>query len=281
MMLFQLVSWAGDILVYYNPKQLRVFARPIIMIRHGGIPVYVYIMKEAEMGARAIGGKRDSLTTTIGEKDPKRRIGNRRRGIRTKRKSMEEREEAKGASSRLNKLLDREKDGKIRNSGLHGKSPTNKSRVESLVPQVHAGIASEIGNDEFTPITTIEVPEPIEFRNGSSELDPASNDQLRAIALFMKNNPRHEVVRVKGHVHDSGDLHGDIRLSVDRARAARTGIRTHLVNYFVEDGMSRRDATKEADRRLKAEGYGPTEPLIENDSDEAIRANSRIEFEIL
>jgi OOP family OmpA-OmpF porin len=69
-------------------------------------------------------------------------------------------------------------------------------------------------------------------------------------------------IEVGGHTDTDGDADANMTLSQRRAQA--------VVDYMVRAGMP-------ADR-LKAVGYGQTEPVASNDTDEGKAQNRRIEF---
>ena len=69
-------------------------------------------------------------------------------------------------------------------------------------------------------------------------------------------------IEVGGHTDAAGDADANMTLSQRRAQA--------VVDYMVRAGVS-------ADR-LKAVGYGASEPLASNDTDEGKAQNRRIEF---
>ena len=81
----------------------------------------------------------------------------------------------------------------------------------------------------------------------------------------MKNNPDILLIEIAGHTDQRGDAEYNRMLSEERAKAVR--------EYLVEHGNIR-------PARLDARGYGATELLVEEDTDEAHAQNRRVEFRI-
>jgi outer membrane protein OmpA-like peptidoglycan-associated protein len=108
----------------------------------------------------------------------------------------------------------------------------------------------------------IEILENVNFRTGSSQLEPGSYSILNQVALVMKANKDVERVRVEGHTDDTGPHDANMRLSQARAES----VRRHLIGRGVSPD------------RLTAKGYGPDKPLQEGTSPEARAKNRRVEF---
>lgn len=101
-----------------------------------------------------------------------------------------------------------------------------------------------------------------ETKDGKEALTAESKVELKKLVKFLnKDHPELKLIRIEGHVADSSDLQKYIKLSVDRAKMVK--------DFLVKDGIDK--------NRLKAEGYGPMEPI---DEDHPWK-NNRIEFKIL
>jgi OOP family OmpA-OmpF porin len=103
----------------------------------------------------------------------------------------------------------------------------------------------------------------IRFESGKSNIDPDSAsllDQLVAIAMRCPTT----LVEVGGHTDADGDDAANLALSQRRARA--------VVDYMTAAGLS--------PERLMAAGYGRTQPIASNDTEEGKNQNRRIEFTV-
>ena len=85
------------------------------------------------------------------------------------------------------------------------------------------------------------------------------------MAQTLKANPQIRRVEIAGHTDDRGNDDDNLILSQDRAAAVKT--------YLVEKGV-------DADR-LRAKGYGESEPITKKKSKRARAKNRRVEFKIL
>jgi OOP family OmpA-OmpF porin len=101
----------------------------------------------------------------------------------------------------------------------------------------------------------------IRFESAKSTIDRDSAGLLDRMIETALRCPGAEI-EVGGHTDAAGDADANMALSQRRAQA--------VVDYMVRDGVP-------ADR-LKAVGYGASEPLASNDTDEGKAQNRRIEF---
>jgi len=105
--------------------------------------------------------------------------------------------------------------------------------------------------------------ESVTFRRGKAEITDASLPLLNLVASVVRNcNTRLEIA---AHTDAEGDAVINQKLSQRRADAVR--------RYLVQTGV-------EPDR-LEARGYGESQPLADNATDEGRRANRRVEFRVL
>jgi outer membrane protein OmpA-like peptidoglycan-associated protein len=102
----------------------------------------------------------------------------------------------------------------------------------------------------------------IRFTTNSAKLLPTSRPLLREIAHQLERCPG--VVVVEGHTDGQGDREENVTLSLNRARAVVAG----LVGLGVP-------AT-----RVRAEGFGPDQPLATNATATGRAQNRRIEFRV-
>ncbi|RKH66257.1 OmpA family protein [Corallococcus llansteffanensis] len=101
----------------------------------------------------------------------------------------------------------------------------------------------------------------VQFPVGQAEFQEEERRQLDAIADYLKANPKLEI-RIEGHTDNTGPEELNRTLSQQRADRVRA--------YLIQRGI--------AGSRLEAKGYGPTRPLMSNDTPEGLTANRRVEF---
>jgi len=106
--------------------------------------------------------------------------------------------------------------------------------------------------------------ENIEFATGKATILPSTLPALDEIAKAMKQNGSMRF-EIGGHTDSTGSADANMLLSQQRAESVR--------NYLVKKGI---DAV-----RMTAHGYGPTQPIAPNDTEEGRARNRRIEFRII
>ncbi len=102
------------------------------------------------------------------------------------------------------------------------------------------------------------------FETGKALLSPASRLELDKAVDLMKKNPS-MVIEVGGHTDNVGDDTSNMKLSHERAKSVR--------DYMVNAGI--------ASARIQSKGYGESNPVATNDTDEGRKTNRRTEFIIL
>ena len=103
----------------------------------------------------------------------------------------------------------------------------------------------------------------ITFETGKADLKPDSNEELDRLVSLLEGNQTIKV-EISAHTDDVGNDDSNLKLSEKRAKT--------VVNYLTGKGIK-------ADR-MTAKGYGETQPLVENDSDENKAKNRRVQFKI-
>ncbi len=105
----------------------------------------------------------------------------------------------------------------------------------------------------------------IEFEINSAEIikKPENENLLYQLSVIMRRCPESKI-EVSGHTDASGDENYNISLSEKRAQA----ILEHLKGLSVHP------------ERLNAVGFGSSQPLVENDTEENRQKNRRIEFKV-
>ena len=104
----------------------------------------------------------------------------------------------------------------------------------------------------------------IEFVTSSSDLPPAAQEVLAAIAVALSSQPAIRV-EIAGHADSTGTHGTNQPLSERRATAVR--------DYLIGRGI--------AGSRLETVGYGEDRPTADNSTSEGRRRNRRTEFRIL
>jgi outer membrane protein OmpA-like peptidoglycan-associated protein len=102
------------------------------------------------------------------------------------------------------------------------------------------------------------------FDTGKADVRPDSYPELDRIALSVTENPK-LIIEIGGHTDNVGKDEANQTLSQGRADSVR--------EYIIGKGV-------EPDR-IKSKGYGETQPIQTNDTDEGRQANRRVEVKIL
>ncbi|MFN3488249.1 MAG: sodium-translocating pyrophosphatase [Emticicia sp.] len=99
----------------------------------------------------------------------------------------------------------------------------------------------------------------LSFASGSNVIDSTSMNEVKNISEIMKAFPAVSI-KVGGYTDNTGDDAANLKLSSERAAAVKAAL----------------VATGIADARLEAEGYGETNTVASNDTEEGRAANRRI-----
>ena len=106
--------------------------------------------------------------------------------------------------------------------------------------------------------------ENILFEFNKTELLPESYTEINKLLRLMVNNPQ-IIVKLEGHTDNAGSYDFNIRLSVARAES--------VGRYLIEKGI--------APHRIEYAGYGFTQPIVTNDTEEGRKINRRVTFKII
>ncbi|MBS1627494.1 MAG: PD40 domain-containing protein [Bacteroidetes bacterium] len=101
----------------------------------------------------------------------------------------------------------------------------------------------------------------IQFESNSSELKSISLIELDKLLLLMQENPT-LTIQINGHTDNTGNEANNQTLSSARAKA--------VANYLFIKGI--------ASNRLKYKGYGATQPIADNNTEEGKAKNRRTEM---
>lgn len=106
--------------------------------------------------------------------------------------------------------------------------------------------------------------ENIYFDTGKATLKPESTATLQSMSELMLNKKSLEI-EISGHTDNVGNDEYNLKLSEDRANAVK--------NYLVVKGIE--------NSRVKTIGYGPSQPIATNDTEEGRQKNRRISVKII
>lgn len=102
------------------------------------------------------------------------------------------------------------------------------------------------------------------FETGKATLEPESYKVLDELVAYL-NRKVDERIELGGHTDNVGSAAANLKLSQERAQSVK--------NYLVARGIS--------EDRVEARGYGMTEPVAENTTEEGRAQNRRTEVKIL
>ncbi len=105
--------------------------------------------------------------------------------------------------------------------------------------------------------------ERVTFKKGKAEFTESSYPLLTLLASIARNCDTR--LEIASHTDAQGDAAINMKLSQRRADAVR--------RYLVQSGV--------AANQLEATGYGETQPIADNDTDEGRQANRRVEFRVI
>ena len=129
-------------------------------------------------------------------------------------------------------------------------NPKKPAKIDLEVKKLEVGVPYKINN--------------INFGLNSAELTEDSKFVLDEFAEFLKKNSTFNLA-IHGHTDNLGKDADNLALSTDRAFS--------VMGYLQDKGVS--------GKRLQFQGFGPTKPLVSNDSDENRAKNRRTEFVIV
>ena len=120
------------------------------------------------------------------------------------------------------------------------------------------------GAECVVEITDLASQNKIKFEPGSATLDDDSRDTVQAIAEVFERCLE-APIEIGGHTDSQGREEMNLNLSKGRAEAVLTALRGARVKL----------------KSLTAEGYGETQPIADNSTEEGREANRRIEFRLM
>ena len=136
-----------------------------------------------------------------------------------------------------------------------------------LQPGPRSAIAEKNGCPSLTKVDEngdVELLQPIEFETGKAVIKPGSFPILDEVVTLMKSRPSIKM-GVHGHTDSRGVAANNLKLSGDRAAS--------VVTYLVSHGIAK--------DRLQSQGFGQTQPIADNATEEGRAKNRRVEFKML
>jgi outer membrane protein OmpA-like peptidoglycan-associated protein len=109
------------------------------------------------------------------------------------------------------------------------------------------------------------VVDPIFFKTGKAELLPESIPVLQSVVQVLEQNPDIVKIRIEGHTDSQGKPARNLELSKRRAKA--------VMKWLVKAGVTR--------SRLESNGYGQTQPIADNDTEDGRAKNRRVMFVVV
>lgn len=118
-------------------------------------------------------------------------------------------------------------------------------------------------NIKFEPARTYTLKN-VHFDSGKSTLRPESTPALEELYRYLVNKESIKI-EIAGHTDSTGKVESNLRLSQERADAIR--------EYLIRKGIP--------GNRVAAKGYGSSEPVADNATEEGRQLNRRTEVRIL
>jgi OmpA-OmpF porin, OOP family len=142
-----------------------------------------------------------------------------------------------------------------------------KTHIEKTVIPVEQKIVQE--KEDTLNLDKIEIDSAIVLKNiyfdfNKTELLPESYTEINKLLRLMIYNPQIKI-KLEGHTDNVGSYDFNIRLSNARAES--------VVRYLIEKGID--------PHRIEYAGYGFTQPLESNDTDEGRKTNRRVTFKVI
>lgn len=102
------------------------------------------------------------------------------------------------------------------------------------------------------------------FTTAGFQLAPSSSATLNSLVTLLSTNPNVKI-EISGHTDNKGNVENNLKLSEDRAHA--------VYDYLTGHGIS--------SDRMAYKGYGDTQPVDSNDTEEGRKHNRRTELKIV
>lgn len=142
-----------------------------------------------------------------------------------------------------------------------GASTVACSRPPRKAKRPHVRKTKRVTKFEVTD-NRIRLPGPVVFRTGSDDIDPVSDPVLEVVLDYLTQKPEVTLLRIEGHTDSDGNISSNQVLSEKRSLA--------VARWLTDAGIDC--------RRLIPVGFGPTKPLVPNDTPDNKAQNRRVSF---
>jgi outer membrane protein OmpA-like peptidoglycan-associated protein len=112
----------------------------------------------------------------------------------------------------------------------------------------------------------VQISQKIFFALGSDQIEAVSRVTLDDVAALLLSTPSITRIEIQGHTDDQGPASQNLELSQRRAEA--------VANYLIEQHSVNPS-------RIIARGYGESQPLVPDTTEDARDANRRVVFRVI
>jgi OOP family OmpA-OmpF porin len=140
-----------------------------------------------------------------------------------------------------------------------GTSPEPEPEPVAAAPEPEPQKRVEVRDNKIV------INEKVLFEVNSDKIREVSHDLLNEVAKVIKENPQIKKIEIQGHASAEGGDNHNMKLSDRRAKSVK--------KYLTKKGGVTGD-------HLTAKGYGETQPIASNDTDDGREKNRRVEFVI-
>lgn len=138
--------------------------------------------------------------------------------------------------------------------------PAAKEETPAVREEAPAPAIGEKLNEEATAFKL----DKVYFNLGQAVILQESYEQLNNLAQYLNENPGLKI-QIEGHTDNQGDPGANQKLSLDRAFNVR--------QYLIDKGVD--------GKRIRFKGYGSSQPVSPNDTEENRSRNRRVEYKIM
>jgi len=137
--------------------------------------------------------------------------------------------------------------------------------VSGSNPTAAAPVAAPASKHVAINANKIEIDEKIQFEHDKATILTASFGLLNEVTQLLKDNPHIKKVLIEGHASSEGDASHNTKLSDERAKS--------VMKYIVDHGVDK--------SRLSSKGFGSSQPIADDKTEEGREKNRRVDFTIL
>lgn len=141
-----------------------------------------------------------------------------------------------------------------------GEEASVKEEIPAVQEEAPVSAIGEKLNEEATAFKL----DKVYFNLGQALILRESYEQLDNLASYLKENPELKI-QIEGHTDNQGDPAANQKLSLERAFNVR--------QYLIEKGVE--------GKRMRFKGYGSSQPVSPNDTEENRSRNRRVEYKIV